>query len=281
VPRPDYVGVTTVAFPCRALDERRIAQLNTNSFFLKPGSVDCYDAGVEPSADLADSTSGPSEASPREIRRQRRHQLGRTQLLDAAEFLFAQNGFQQTTLKEIADLSGFSVGGVYVFFPNKEALFIEVALRRGGDFFAGLERAMDSDDDERACLHAVADFWVGFFREHPYFARIVLRFTADIDDLLGEQDASPILVNVRRLKADLSQLFDRGQSRAVLHGTNAPMMGALFAGVIREFCSMEMAAGQSQPSDLTALHDVIDRAFVCRQGPRSPAGSIRPPRRRK
>jgi AcrR family transcriptional regulator len=67
----------------------------------------------------------------RELRRQQRVEVGRTQILDAAEELFAQHGFDRTSLEAIASASGFSVGGVYLFFDNKHALYLEVMQRRG------------------------------------------------------------------------------------------------------------------------------------------------------
>jgi branched-subunit amino acid ABC-type transport system permease component len=60
---------------------------------------------------------------PREERRQLHQQLSRTQLLDAAEEIFGQKGFHDTTLKESADRADFSVGSVYSFFENKEDLY--------------------------------------------------------------------------------------------------------------------------------------------------------------
>ena len=41
--------------------------------------------------------------NPKEERRLLHQQLSRTQLLDAAEEIFGQKGFHETTLKEIAD----------------------------------------------------------------------------------------------------------------------------------------------------------------------------------
>ncbi|MEY2448468.1 MAG: hypothetical protein QOH79_1944, partial [Acidimicrobiaceae bacterium] len=60
-----------------------------------------------------------SAPSLREERRLRQQEVGRTQLLDAAEEVFGQKGFHDATLKEVAELAEFSVGSVYSFFENK------------------------------------------------------------------------------------------------------------------------------------------------------------------
>ncbi|MCK9995727.1 MAG: TetR/AcrR family transcriptional regulator [Candidatus Krumholzibacteria bacterium] len=50
----------------------------------------------------------------------------RRDILNAASKLFAAKGIEQTTMTEIADESGFSVGKIYKFFPSKKSLFLEI-----------------------------------------------------------------------------------------------------------------------------------------------------------
>jgi AcrR family transcriptional regulator len=45
-----------------------------------------------------------------------------TDLLAAAEELFASAGYEATTMNAIASLAGSSIGSLYQFFPNKESL---------------------------------------------------------------------------------------------------------------------------------------------------------------
>ncbi|MGZ3144619.1 TetR/AcrR family transcriptional regulator [Lentzea chajnantorensis] len=44
-------------------------------------------------------------------------------ILDAAAALFARHGFEQTSLKALADAAGLSKAGLLHHFPSKEALF--------------------------------------------------------------------------------------------------------------------------------------------------------------
>jgi AcrR family transcriptional regulator len=50
-------------------------------------------------------------------------------ILDAAAEVFARAGFESATMDEIAAQAESSIGSVYQFFPNKEALFIAIAER--------------------------------------------------------------------------------------------------------------------------------------------------------
>jgi TetR/AcrR family transcriptional regulator len=50
-------------------------------------------------------------------------------ILDAAESLFASQGYQATTIKEVAEQVGVQGPALYKHFPSKRALFVEVLER--------------------------------------------------------------------------------------------------------------------------------------------------------
>lgn len=76
-------------------------------------------------------TPGESTAqSPREARRLLRVGLSREQILDTAERIFAEHGYHEAGLKEVAAECEFSVGSIYSFFENKDDLYKQVLMRR-------------------------------------------------------------------------------------------------------------------------------------------------------
>ena len=85
------------------------------------------------------------ERSLREQRREYRRALSRDQILDAAEQVFARNGYHDASLREIAELAEFSVGAVYSFFPGKEDIYREIFLRRAAAFMPGMQEVLGSE----------------------------------------------------------------------------------------------------------------------------------------
>src|SRR5882724_5551180 len=73
----------------------------------------------------------PDGPSPRELRRRQRIEVGREQVLDAAENLFGFNGYSATSLEQVAKACEFSVGALYMFFNSKQELLEAVLDRRG------------------------------------------------------------------------------------------------------------------------------------------------------
>jgi TetR/AcrR family transcriptional regulator, repressor for uid operon len=65
----------------------------------------------------------------------------RTQILDAALVCFAKRGFHQASMHDIAAEAGISVGLIYRYFENKEAVISAMADRHKKEISEVLQRA--------------------------------------------------------------------------------------------------------------------------------------------
>src|ERR1700719_2660272 len=65
----------------------------------------------------------------------------RSQILDAAVVCFAKHGFHQASMHDISAEAGISVGLIYRYFQNKEAVISAMADRHKKQIQEILERA--------------------------------------------------------------------------------------------------------------------------------------------
>ena len=65
----------------------------------------------------------------------------RTQILDAALICFAKRGFHQASMHDISAEAGMSVGVIYRYFENKDAVISAMADRHKKEIHEVLERA--------------------------------------------------------------------------------------------------------------------------------------------
>src|ERR1700746_164284 len=65
----------------------------------------------------------------------------KTQILDAAIVCFAKRGFHLTSMHDISAEAGISVGLIYRYFQNKEAVILAMADRHKREIHDLLERA--------------------------------------------------------------------------------------------------------------------------------------------
>ena len=206
----------------------------------------------------------------REQRRLQHLDVSRGQVLDAAEEVFGRKGFHAATMKEVAELAEFAVGSVYTFFENKDDLLRQIFLRRGDEFLPELHAIVeDTSIDPLDQLHALVDFEVGFFRAHPHFGRLYLRYSSatsmfadgGIDALLKDR-----FEEAMQLQA---ALFRRGQRAGALRKGDPDVLARLFSGLISAYQSLDPAvvADESPRRErlpLRELHDIVERSFVVR-----------------
>lgn len=74
---------------------------------------------------MAATTLGP-HLRPRKQPRQRRAVETRARILDAARLVFEEHGYAHGTTNRIAERAGLSVGSLYQYFPNKDAILVEL-----------------------------------------------------------------------------------------------------------------------------------------------------------
>jgi AcrR family transcriptional regulator len=70
---------------------------------------------------------------PRKQPRQVRAELTRQRILTAAAHVFGEHGYAAGTTNRIAERAGISIGSLYQYFPNKDAILAELLLRHLDD----------------------------------------------------------------------------------------------------------------------------------------------------
>ncbi len=73
--------------------------------------------------------------------------LAKANILSAARQVFADKGYKEATVREIARFAGVAVGGLYPYFGNKEQLYVE-ALEEGIKLYK--ERIRELEHEEPA-----------------------------------------------------------------------------------------------------------------------------------
>jgi AcrR family transcriptional regulator len=86
--------------------------------------------------------------SPRKSPRQQRSRRTVARILDAAAHIFHEQGYAGATTNDIADEAGVSIGSLYQYFPNKDALLLALAHQHIESAAAGLTDLLGQRGDE-------------------------------------------------------------------------------------------------------------------------------------
>ncbi len=83
----------------------------------------------------------------------------RARLLQAAEKIFARDGFEAAKLEEIAKAAGYTRGAFYANFDSKESLFVAMLEEKIRRRIETMRDAADQFDDPLEKLAAMRDFF--------------------------------------------------------------------------------------------------------------------------
>jgi AcrR family transcriptional regulator len=105
---------------------------------------------------------------PRKRPVQRRSQETVGYILEAAAQLFGELGYGRTTTNRVAEKAGVSIGSVYQYFPNKEALLLALAESHLAEArekaTAALRGQREQGVSEKEYFRGFVGFVVGFHR---------------------------------------------------------------------------------------------------------------------
>lgn len=203
----------------------------------------------------------PSTSSERSLPVTPRGQKTRQKLLRAAEVIFGEKGYERASIADITRKSGVALGTFYVYFPDKQSIFVEVVDELGerlrrliAESVAGLSNRLEM---EREGLRAFFEF----AREHPNLYRVV-RQAEFVDEECYRRYYDRFAKGYVR---GLSQAMDAGQIRRM-----DPEALAYCLMGIGDFLGMRWVIWEEDPG----LDRVLDAAMDLIQSgldPRTPS----------
>lgn len=170
-------------------------------------------------------------------------------IVDAAEQLFAEQGYDSTPLREIARQVGIREPSLYAHFPNKEAIYGAVIDRALQPFMHEMQQWNHSEltlrelvDIPKKMLHMHA--------QHPYSAQILHR-----EFSLPAERISPQVMAWLHQFAEQSQIFMRGLPENRSHQLNQQQVVSNLIALTQLMLSFFASQGMQQK----LLGDAYDR----------------------
>jgi AcrR family transcriptional regulator len=150
----------------------------------------------------------------------------RLQLLDVARKLFAEKGFEQTSVEEIASRAGVSKPIVYEHFGGKEGIYAVVVDREIDALLTALTGPLEAGGHPKVLVEQTALALLGYIEESEDGFRILVRdspvaqSTGTFSNLLGD-----VATQVEHLLA--AQFKQQG-----LDPRTAPMYAQMLVGMV-------------------------------------------------
>ncbi len=145
-------------------------------------------------------------------------------ILDAAEALFARQGFAATTIKAIGTEAGVNPALLYYYYSDKSALYRAVLDRRVAPFASGLMARLAPDMSPLDAIEVIVRGQVAFLLSAPLLPRLIARELADH----AASHATPVIRdNLTVLFQRITSLISRGQAQGIIRADLDPRFAAV------------------------------------------------------
>lgn len=125
-------------------------------------------------------------------RKAREKEHRRSSILDAAERVFFSKNRGNPTMEDVAKEAELSKGALYLYFKNKEELFIGIILRAilimRGMFESALKKKLNGLEK----LNAISKAYIEFFNKYPDYFNSIMYFESK--QIKGEAEDSILAV---------------------------------------------------------------------------------------
>lgn len=170
------------------------------------------------------------------------------QILSAAESLFARQGYDSTTMDQIARMAGLTKGAVYYFFRNKAELFCTI-VDEGISYIAEQCRSiLEAARSSREIARDVISFYVNISYDNASLFLI----------LFGSRSADPAVramfdERIGRLLVCIRDILQAGMDDGLLRSVNPEILARMFAGCIYGLLALPGSPDRADAAELMRM----------------------------
>lgn len=171
------------------------------------------------------------------------------QILQAALQCFLAKGFHQTSMRDIAQAAGVSLGNLYNHFPGKEAIILAVAVAESEELAPLLQRLAASEGQRAQVLAFLRDFHA--LCRQPEWATLAVEVLAE--SARNPAVAEAFAANRRQLQAALAEALQQVAQRERRRPVLAPALQAQVLLDAIESDALRRGLGEAGEGDEASL----------------------------
>jgi TetR/AcrR family fatty acid metabolism transcriptional regulator len=95
-------------------------------------------------------------------------------IIDAAIEVFSRNGFQDSTISQIARKANVAEGTIYQYFKNKEDLFFSIPIDKTKEFYNELELHLEGIHGAENKIRKFVWYYLYHLQKNPEYARALM-----------------------------------------------------------------------------------------------------------
>ena len=177
----------------------------------------------------------------------------RSRIIKAATKLFAENGYQQTTIAEIAKIVGLAEGSIYEHFRGKEEILLTIPNVWVTRSIEELELQLLGIKGAINKLRKFLWWYIHYIESEPMTAKVVFLFLKTNSNFMQTEAYS----NVKIFYSYLIKIFEEGcETGELMQDLNPFIARATFLGTIEHLVIRWLLKGRTY-----SLFDNLEQTF--------------------
>lgn len=181
-----------------------------------------------------------------------------SEILQSARRVFAEKGFAEATVDEIAEAAGMAKGTIYLYFRSKSEIYLAALKEDMTRLHEETARRMEAARSLKESIRAFIDTRIEYADQHRDFCTIY------------HSEITNVLCNPAHVPADLKELYerqyqllkgllDRGIARGEIRGSRSDLMASAIYDVTRGLIARRLLGSAASPSkaDGDAIFDMV------------------------
>lgn len=180
-------------------------------------------------------------------RRERELNLRKEIILEAAEEVFADKGYYDAAVEEIAARAEISIGTLYNLFTSKEGLFLTVIEQRVNHFLQQITQRAEAEPTAAEKLDALLAGIFEYLEQHQAFFRLYVTATHGLPWHLNSDMGALLFAKYRDIQNYVTTICQQGKDEGAFH-TESPFSLALaILGVANAFLTSWIMSKKKRP----------------------------------
>ena len=184
----------------------------------------------------------------------------KNRIIDSAKKLFAEQGYQKTTVVDISKQAGLSEAALYEYFQGKEDLLLAIPDLWVSDLLADVQEQLFGIKGTINKLRKYLWWNMRRIEQAPLDAKIVYLFLKTNANFMN----TPVYANVRKLYAHLVDIFEEGKRTGEMKpDLNAYAARDIFVGTMDHVVTRWLLKDMSYSlfENLEQIFDLMVNAF--------------------
>ncbi len=188
-------------------------------------------------------------------RKQRERRARRQLILDAAIQVFAEKGFHQATMDDVAERAELGKGTLYYYFHSKDEILLQLLENNTREFFDEILHSVTAEKNLIQMIRKVLLFYASYFSEHRLFFNIYFPFESGQIQLKSPQ-FQKFRQTYREFRKPLEEVLFRQFRKEKIQSISAENFWRILGGVLMSI-NMEIHRQTPLPEIIAMIEQFV------------------------